>query len=204
MGRRMGLDMLGGFATGREGTRGDACSVFKQKFRWLLTISGISGTKQEGVDVLPPLKASRPSIVFKEMEVRHLTETIYYPTRPEWKPINLTLYDLKRNVNPVFEWLREFYDPQNGEITPAAENFGSANYPKKPAVIEMYDGCGEVLERWELDNAWPQSMEFGDLDMASSEFVVVDITLRYDRANIVRGSGGAGGGVPSSGIPGAF
>ena len=46
---------------------------WKQKFRWEFSIPGIS---QSGVNSLPPSKAARPSMDFKEQEAQHLNETI--------------------------------------------------------------------------------------------------------------------------------
>jgi phage tail-like protein len=167
MGRNMGFDF------GLESA--DAC--IPRKFRWLLKIDDVSAA---GVNSLPPLKSARPSLTFKETEVQHLTETIYFPTKPDWKPINLVLFDLKKNKNPVVEWVSKIYDP-NGEGTwrPSGNDF------KRTATLEMYDGCGEVMESWVFENAWPQSVDFGELDMASGEIVTVDLTLRYDRAYVV-------------------
>jgi hypothetical protein len=179
MGRNMGLDF------GLEKT--DTCML--RKFRWLLRIDGVSAA---GIDSLPPQKSSRPSLSFREMEVQHLTETVFYPSKPEWKPINLTLFDLKKNKNPVVEWLKEIYDASgDGSWKPSGETF------KRTATLEMYDGCGGTLETWVFENAWPQNVEFGELDMGSSEVMTIDLTLRYDRAYIEDGSGG--GGFSSSG-----
>jgi hypothetical protein len=151
----------------------------KRKFRWLLRIDGISA---QGVNSLPPLKSARPSITFKEIQVEHLNETIYFPGKPDWKPIALSLYDLKRYNNPVFSWLQRIYDPSiigSGQMkTPADNNFIlSAN-------LELYDGCGNILEQWVYENIWPQSVDFGELDMSNNEVVTCDITLRYARAYI--------------------
>jgi hypothetical protein len=55
---------------------------------------------------------------------------------------------------------------------------------KERATLEMYNGCGDVLETWVFENAWPQAVEFGDLDMSSSDVVTCDLTIRYDRAYI--------------------
>ena len=52
------------------------------------------------------------------------------------------------------------------------------------ASLILYDGCGNKIERWVFENVWPQSAEFGELDMQSSEVVTGDVTLRYDRAYV--------------------
>jgi hypothetical protein len=170
MGRNMGLDY------GLE--KNEVC--YGRKFRWLLKIDDVSAT---GINSLPPEKSARPNLSFKEMEAQHLTETVYYPSKPDWKPINLVLYDLKKNKNPVMEWIKKIYDP-NGDGT---WNPSGDNDFKKKATLEMYNGCGDTIEKWVYENAWPQAVEFGDLDMGSEEVVKIDITLRYDRAYIDEG-----------------
>lgn len=156
---------------GRIGT--DSVCMMR-KFRWLFKIDDLIG---DGVNALPPDKGARPSLNFKEIEAQHLNETIYFAGKPDWKPITLTLFDLKGNNNPIFKWLKEQYDPCN--------NAGTWKVPdkwKKKATLEMYDGCGEVMESWTFENIWPNNIEWGDLDMSNNDYVTVELTLRYDRA----------------------
>jgi len=161
---------------------------FKRKYRWLFFIPDIS---QDGVNALPPSKAARPNLSFKEMDAQHLNETIYYPSKPEWKPITLVLYDINTNTtdNPVWNWITRVYDPDEGTWNPSCSPQAGAN--GKPGLfkinrckLEMYDGCGNVLEKWVYEGAWCQQVEFGDLDMGDSNVSTIDITLRYDRAYI--------------------
>jgi hypothetical protein len=163
-----------GFQFGLE----QSANTLKRKFRWLLKIPGISA--DSSVNSLPPSKSARPNLSFKEVEVKHLVETVYYPGRPEWKTINLTLFDLQKNENPIIAWFKNIYDVTgNGTWTPSGEN----NF-KKQATLEMYNGCGDTIETWNFDNVWPQTIEFGELDMTSPDVVMIDVTLRYDRAFI--------------------
>lgn len=169
----MGLGML---------ANADVC--FKRKYRWMFTIYGIAGIGEEvGINALPPQRTSRPSLTFKEMEVNHVVETVYYPSKPDWKPINLTLYDIKRKEHPIFAWIKNIYNPADDYVGETWKPVMSEGF-KKPATLALYDGCGNVLERWIFTNAWPLSSEFGELDMNNSEVVVCDLTLRYDRAYI--------------------
>lgn len=168
MGRSMGLGVLG-----------TPSVCLKRKFRWMFNITGVIG---EGVDMLPPDKGSRPSLNFKEIEAQHLNETIYFAGKPDWKPIQLTLFDIKTNQNPVFKWLKKQYDPCNDAGTWVRPINDPINGWKRTAYLELYDGCGEIIEKWTLRNAWPNNIEWGDLDMSSSDYVTVDVTLRYDRA----------------------
>lgn len=156
------------------GVLGNKTTCFKRKYRWLFKIQDISAI---GTNSLPPLKGSRPNISFKEIEAKHLVETIYYPGRPEWKPITLVLYDLKKNKNPIISWYQQIYDAQGG----VWKGVGDTQF-KKDATLELYDGCGNTIERWMFENTYPQSIEFGELDMSSSDIITVELTLRFDRA----------------------
>ena len=163
MGRSMGLDF------GLE--KADVC--IKRKFRWLMIIEDVSA---EGINTLPPSKGARPSLTFKTMEIQHLNETIIRPTKPDWKPVALTLYDIKKNKHPVFEWIKKLYDPKKGKWKKPTD------FIKDRVRLELYDGCGEIIETWIFENVWIETAEFSDLDMQSSEIVICDLTLRYDRA----------------------
>lgn len=170
MGRSMGFD----FGLSNPST------CFKTKFRWLFKITDVSA---EGIYTLPPSRGARPSVSFKEIEVQHTNETIYFPGKPDWKPVNLTLYDLKKyGVHPVFQWLAQIYDPENDSAYKPSCN----GFKKDEATLELYDGCGNVLETWVFESIWPQAVDFGELNMSESEVVTCDLTLRYDRAYVKR------------------
>jgi hypothetical protein len=175
-----------GLQFGLESSANKTC---KRKFRWLFRIPEVSA---DGIDTLPPLKSARPTLLFKEMVVKHLIEDVYYPAKPDWKPIQITLYDLKENTAPagttgnrtrnlMFQWIREFYRPGTG--------LGELDLPNerrfiKTCTLTMLDGCGETVETWVFEDAWPQSTNFQTLDMGDSGIATIDISLRYARAYV--------------------
>lgn len=164
-----------GLQFGLEGN-GQFC---KRANRWLFEIPKVSADSSPGANALPPLKSARPNLSFKEMDVNHLIEDVFYPAKPDWKPINITLYDLQRNKHPVFDWIKEIYDVKNGK-------FYEPNKKKfiKECFLRMYDGCGKLVESWIYEDAWPQSINFSNLDMSDGGLVMCDINLRYARAYI--------------------
>ena len=181
-----------GLQFGLDNNTGLGC--IQRKFRWLLSINGVSAT--DAIQTLPPIKSARPSLSFKTMEVLHLNETVYFPSRPEWKPIPLTLIDMVKDNNPVIAWIKEIYDSSKAGSDPTPNAWGpsvgvtalSKTGFKRDATLSMLDGCGNIMEQWVYQNAWPESIEWGDLAMDSSDIVTVDISLRYDRAYIVNSS----------------
>jgi phage tail-like protein len=162
-------------------------AIFKRKFRWMFYIEtpGASdwiGDERQGISALPPLKGARPSVEFKDIEVQHVIEDIYLPGKPSWKPINLVLYDIcpPSSKHPIWKWILQCYNPEQGRFFAILDNGF-----KKKCTLELYTGCGTIMETWTFENAWPSQVNFGDLDMSSSEVVTCDITLKYDRAYLV-------------------
>lgn len=149
--------------------------TFKRKFRWLFSIENIIGGS---VNALLPHKGARPSLTFKSQAFEHINETISFPVKPEWKPISVILYDTKCNMNPIWEnWLKPFYNPKDGMYNFIID----ANY-KKTAILTMLDGCGNIMESWTFENAYPEEINFDELDMSSNDIVNITLSLKYDRA----------------------
>lgn len=171
MAQSMGLHRVGG-------------SHCLRKFRYMFRLRGVAGLVSEdmpGIAALPPKASARPDIQFKEMSVHHVNEDIYFPAKADWKPIQLMLYDMSQQRHPVFQWMRKHYDPQSGKVYPPTENEFI-----KIADLEMYDGVGNVLERWVYEDVWPQSINFGTLDMQDADVMTCDLQLRYARAYILQ------------------
>lgn len=155
----------------------------KRQNRWLFTISDVSA---DGTNALPPFKTGRPGFSFKEIECQHLTETVFYPTKGEFKTITLTLYEPRCNIDghPVWNWLKLVYDPKEGKWSSPIQGGEGTKFIKSEATLELFDGCGKTIEKWKIEDIWPQSVDFGSLDMSSSDVVTCDLTLRYARAYI--------------------
>ena len=158
------------------GLEGDG-KFCKRANRWLFEIPEVCADDSPNVNALPPEKGARPTLSFKEMIVQHLIEDVYYPAKPDWKPVSLTLFDLSLRTNPIFEWIQQVYQPQEGHFFES-----NRNSLIKTATLKMLNGCGTIIETWIFEDAWPQSINFQNLDMCSSAVMMCEITLRYARA----------------------
>lgn len=156
--------------------------VFKKQNNFIMHIPDIThvGNSSNRIynKVLLEERSARPSFSYKEIQVDHLIETVYFAGRPDWKPLKVTLFDIARN-NPALNWVKANYDVQRNGINyfgGLAPNF------KRNVQIFILDSCGYVLEAWNYMNAFPNDIEFGDMDMKGGDIMRVNLTLRYDRA----------------------
>jgi hypothetical protein len=171
-----------GFYRGEWGSDGTTLNFNpKQKSRWLFQIQNIT-SGDAGSGPLPCIRASRPKLQFRQMQAEHLNETISYPSKPDWQPIQIVIYDRCISFeHPIMTWLRQQYDPSPVGC--------SAWYPcidplsfKTCAQLLLLDGCGNIVESWTLEHCYPENVDFGELDMSNMEIITADVTLRYDRA----------------------
>lgn len=162
------------------GALGSRDVVFKRKYRWTFQVDNICGGKS-----IPPSfvkLASRPNISIEETEINFLNGKFWIPGKGSWETITVTYYDVGGNVGDgitaLYTWLAAVYQFNN----PVTLKQGSrtADYSAR-ARINMYDGCGTSMETWTLGDAWPQAINFGDLDYSSSEEATIEITLRYSQ-----------------------
>jgi hypothetical protein len=180
-------------------------AVFKRKFRFFVSIQNFAAP----TSLLPiiPERASRPAITINELKAEHTTETIYYPGRPEWKPVQFTFFDYvplsvggnSNTPHPMWIWLNYYYNAFSGNMkssyndpvynNPApylqSVNGQSQSRIKRNMLIHVFDGYGTEIERWAYANCYPTEIDFGDLDMNDQDVCRVTCTMRYDRAYCV-------------------
>lgn len=165
--------------------------VVKRKYHWLFKISGISCQDSAVSKALPARRGARPGLSWKQHEFQHLNESIHYPFKPDWKPVQLHLYDLQCNNNPVFNWIKSAPDSFNSGMYNPRLGFWNpiiSSEIKRTGTLIMLDGCKNAVETWIFEGCYPENIEWGDLEMDLSDVVTVDITLRYDRAYIDSGN----------------
>lgn len=160
---------------------------FKRSFRWIFSIPEVCGWyPDDGLNCKLHEKTNRPNITIREIQMEHLGQTIYMPGKVAFEPVSLTLWDTYRvrgktekDENPVWKWLNEWYDYNTGTYKAMTSGF------KKTCNLKLYDGCGCAIEHWVYENAWPQSVNFNEVDMGQSSVLTIDLTLKYDLAYLV-------------------
>ena len=154
---------------------------FKRKFRFTFELFDICGGKsvpQHYVKI-----ASRPNLSVEETELNFLNAKTWIPGKASWESMTVTYLDVATvEAKPLFDWLASVYnftDPVNLQMGSSRQDY-AAN-----AVLKLWDGCGSLMEVWQMQNVWPTSVNFGDLDYSSSDICEIELTLRYSDVSYV-------------------
>lgn len=142
----------------------------KTKFRWILSI--------DGIDAFVAKTSTRPQKSFDEIVIDYVNDKRFLAGKHTPQPITLTLHDpiTPSASQKVEEWLRLAFEAQTGRM-------GYSAFYKKNFFLHMLDPVGQIVEEWEIQGAWPQEVNYGDLDYAAgSEPAEISVTIRYDHA----------------------
>ncbi len=146
--------------------------IIKRKFRWTLEIATPCGFIPKHFVKL----AARPQLEIDETEINFLNATTWIPGKGKWQPLSITYIDVTDgSMQGLYNWIatvHNFTDPVNLSNSEKAGWNGVAS-------LTMFDGCGTPLENWLLGSCFPQSINFGELDYASSDEATIELTLRY-------------------------
>lgn len=156
------------------GKLGDPKIIMKRKFRWTMEISTPCGN----VPAWFCKTAGRPSLDIEETELNFLNAVTWIPGKAKWQPITVNYYDAAHiDFSGLLSWIATVYDFTDPINLKQSEKEGWAG----AALLTLYDGCGQPLEFWLLQDCFPQSVKWGDLDMGSSDICELELTLRYSQ-----------------------
>jgi hypothetical protein len=141
----------------------------KRKFRWILAI--------DGIDAFTAKTASRPQMVFDETTIDYINQKRFLAGKMTPQPLNIALYDpiIPSASQKVMEWVRLCYESVTGRA-------GYAQFYKKTINLKLLDPVGAIVEDWEIQGAWVQDANFGDLDYSVSDPTEIAMVLRFDNA----------------------
>ena len=143
----------------------------KRQFRWQMAI--------DGIDAFTLRTANRPQVAFEDTVVDYMNTKFYYPGKATWEPLTMTLLDplVPSAAQKTIEWMRLVYEADTGRM-------GYKAFLQKDFNLKMLDPVGAVAEEWTIHNAWPQSINWGELDFSVSDPVNIMLTLRFDWAQL--------------------
>ena len=176
---------------------GNGILMPKIKNRFQVMFVGIAGT---GTNLTRQVvTANRPQLEFEEIPLHRYNSVAFAAGTHMWTEFQCTIEDdltgLASNViQQQLERQQRLIgaDNANGNWLNAASTASAYKFATR---LEMLDGNEIVSESWQMEGCWIKSIEYGDLDYAASEQVVISLTIRYDHAwqtlnNAANGSNG--------------
>ena len=151
--------------------------IFKRKFRFTFELFNLCGGGSVPAHFVKV--AARPSITIEETQIDFLNGRTWIPGKGSFETMSVTYYDVATTqAAPLFNWLASVYNFTD----PINLNMGSrrSDYAGR-ALLKMWDGCGQLIEIWEMNDAFPTAINFGDVDYASSDIATIELTMRYSQ-----------------------
>jgi len=136
-------------------------------------------------------KVSKPSFEIGDIEHKYLNHTFHYPGGLRWNKISLTLVDpvspdASRTMMDIIN-NSGYRFPDNPNETTTLSKAGAVMSLGRVAISQI-GSLGEIVEEWELINAWISSLKFGELDYSAEEMTNIEMEFTYDYA-ILKKSG---------------
>ena len=151
-------------------------------------------------------KVSKPNFTVAETPHKFMNWTFWYPGKVEWDAVTFTLVDPVRPnaALALLEALKAggYHYPNEGqenntEMTVSkfrsTQALGSVKIQqlassRSGTKAEVKENADQIVEEWELKNAWIQKVQYGELNYDNDALVETTVTLRYDWATMNQGS----------------
>lgn len=144
----------------------------------------------------------------EEVEVPYGNERVYVAGRAQYSSGTLVLKDWvdRSTASAMHAWRAMVHNPVTGQIGLARD------YKATGSVVlvgpNSFLGTETFTRVWTLLGVWPVSVDYGRLLMHTSDQLMLDITLRYDKAipsaGLITATGTALGVASPSSITGAI
>ena len=124
--------------------------------------------------------SSLPSINQNATEIQFMNTSTWVLGRYTWEDITITF---RQFIGPstsqaLMEWIRLESESVTGRQ-------GYAAGYKRNITISMTDPTGVVVQKWVLINAFPTTVNFGDLAYDTDDISTAEMTIKYDFAILV-------------------
>ncbi len=172
----------------------------RQKNRWRITFANLGG----GVDSQPlsmqAVTVTRPVISFEEVQLDRYVSRAWIAGKYTFEPMTLSFEDdVSGTAAAVIQEQLQKQQWLTGAEGQWMAATGEGSLYKFVTYLDLLDGNDQVTEKWTVEGCWLQQVDYTDLDMASSDAVLITTTLRYDHARQNIGGYAQGEGVATGG-----
>lgn len=178
-----------GMGIGTSGI-GDSNVTFLRQNRFTMKIDSIAGSIEWHIPEYFIQVSARPKYTIEETQIDFLNDKMWIPGKVTWDPLTVEILDVAGDLvsgdsgtKGIYQWLINVFD-----FRAATKKFMASKRCSYGGVvtITMYDGCGGKIEEWQLLDAWPTAVDFGQLDHKSNELSKISLTLRYSQVRYTR------------------
>ena len=146
-----------------------------RKNRFIFSFPSDTGIQSWWVSI-----SSLPSINQNATEIQFMNTSTWVLGRYTWEDITITF---RQFIGPstsqaLMEWVRLESESVTGRQ-------GYAAGYKRNITISMTDPTGVVVQKWVLINAFPTTVNFGDLAYDTDDISTAEMTIKYDFAILV-------------------
>lgn len=143
-----------------------------RKNRFIVTFPSDTGLQSWWVSA-----SGMPSINQVATEMPFLNTSTWVLGRYTWDDVEVTFRQFigPSTTQALMEWVRLESESVTGRQ-------GYAAGYKRNVTISMLDPNGVVVQKWVLINAFPTTVNFGDLSYDSDDIATATVNLKYDYA----------------------
>lgn len=162
---------------------GDATLMPKLQYRFRVKFTNLGNANNGALVTKNVISVTRPALDHEDVTIDVYNSKIRLAGKHTWQDITLVIRD---DVNSdVITQLGNQISAQVNHAGQSSQKSGSSY--KFGMTIETLDGAHDegdagVLDSWDIAGAFIPSIQYGDLNYSSSEFVQCTITIRYDNA----------------------
>ena len=172
----------------------------RQKNRWRITFANLGGGADSQPLSMQAVTVTRPVINFEEVQLDRYNSRAWIAGKYTFEPITLSFEDdVSGSASQVIQeqlQKQQWLIGAEGQWMAAA---GEGSLYKFVTYLDLLDGNDQVTEKWTVEGCWFQQVDYTDLDAASSDQVLITVTLRYDHARQDIGGYNQGEGVATGG-----
>lgn len=153
----------------------------QRQSNWILVVHGLPGNDDENIR-LSLRSGNAPQESNDEIEIPYINSRRYVAGMylPESLPLVLNDFVDVGTAHAIARWRQLVYDSFTDRV-------GLASSYKRRCSLILFDPLGFEQREWIYVGVWPQAVNYGALDMGTSDVVQIEVTLRYDKVRPGRG-----------------
>ncbi len=171
-----------------------------QKNRWRITFANMGG----GIDSQPvsmqAIKVNRPHLKFEKVTLHRYNSIAMVAAKHSWETMALTVQaDVSGTAARVIQaqlQKQQWLIGAEGQWMAAA---GEGSLYKFVIYLDQLDGNDQVIEKWTVEGAWLEDVNWGDLDYSTGDPVEIELTVSFDHARQLVGGYSQGQGIATGG-----